>query len=61
MHLFVVGRGTSTGTLAVRLEEALRTRLRPLAVPSGIHVVDELPLNAAGKVDKTRLRAMLSE
>ncbi len=41
----------------VRLREALREVLAGYKVPKRIEVVDALPLNAMGKVEKARLRA----
>jgi acyl-CoA synthetase (AMP-forming)/AMP-acid ligase II len=35
----------------------LREKLASFKVPKAVHVVDELPRNALGKVEKTRLRA----
>jgi len=35
---------------------ASKESLRAVAVPSALHLLDDLPLNAAGKVDKNRLR-----
>jgi acyl-coenzyme A synthetase/AMP-(fatty) acid ligase len=38
----------------------LRGRLASFKVPRAIEVVSELPRNAMGKVEKTRLRARLA-
>jgi acyl-CoA synthetase (AMP-forming)/AMP-acid ligase II len=35
----------------------LREKLASFKVPKAVHIVDELPRNAMGKVEKTRLRA----
>ncbi|HEY4332543.1 MAG TPA: hypothetical protein VGM78_08240, partial [Ilumatobacteraceae bacterium] len=42
------------------LRESLRTVLAGYKVPKQIHLADELPLNAMGKVEKARLRARYS-
>jgi acyl-CoA synthetase (AMP-forming)/AMP-acid ligase II len=51
----VLRPGAGVGPLDLRL--ALRGRLAPFKVPSRIEVVDALPRNAMGKVEKRRLRA----
>jgi acyl-coenzyme A synthetase/AMP-(fatty) acid ligase len=61
VHLFVVAGQAPADDLRSRIESALRSKLRPVAVPSVVHIVPELPLNQAGKVDKSRLRATLSD
>ncbi len=43
------------------LTEALSARLPDYMVPSDIHVLDELPLNANGKIDRPALKTWLSE
>src|SRR5690606_14570300 len=40
VHLFVVPRAHDDAQLAMRLQRLLPEKLRPVAVPSGIHVVD---------------------
>jgi len=60
VHLFVVARSRDDAALGARLEKTLSDKLRPLAVPSRIHVVEAFPLTQAGKVDKARLRATVS-
>lgn len=40
-----------------RLRAYVGDRLPPFMIPSTVHVVDELPLNRNGKVDRTRLTA----
>jgi acyl-CoA synthetase (AMP-forming)/AMP-acid ligase II len=37
------------------LPESLREILPPYMVPSEIHVLDEMPLNANGKIDRNTL------
>ena len=49
-----------------RLEEAalvaaLKARIAGFKVPKRVHVVDELPRNAMGKVQKNELRKRYSE
>jgi malonyl-CoA/methylmalonyl-CoA synthetase len=39
------------------LREAARGRLAPFKVPKRVHVIDALPRNAMGKVEKARLRS----
>jgi len=56
VHLFVVPSSDERDGLAVRLWTSLKGSLRAVAVPSALHLLDDLPLNAAGKVDKNRLR-----
>ncbi len=41
------------------LEAWLRTRLASFKVPKRVHVIDALPRNALGKIEKTKLRALL--
>jgi malonyl-CoA/methylmalonyl-CoA synthetase len=43
------------------LRAALSERLASFKIPKTIHVIDALPRNALGKVEKHRLRALLSE
>jgi len=43
------------------LRAALGERLASFKIPKTIHVIDALPRNALGKVEKHRLRAMLEE
>jgi amino acid adenylation domain-containing protein len=51
----VVEDPAATADLGVRLRESLRQVLPPYAVPWAIVVVDRLPLNANGKVDRRAL------
>jgi amino acid adenylation domain-containing protein len=51
----VVGDSAAAPDLGVRLRESLREVLPPYAVPWAIVVVDRLPLNANGKVDRRKL------
>ncbi len=54
----VVADGHPAPTLA-GIRSWARSRLAPWKVPSSLAVVDELPRNAMGKVDKPALRALL--
>jgi acyl-CoA synthetase (AMP-forming)/AMP-acid ligase II len=55
---FVVARRpVETGALAAHC----RARLTPYKLPREIHIVGELPKNAAGKIDKLELRRRLDE
>jgi acyl-coenzyme A synthetase/AMP-(fatty) acid ligase len=56
VHLFITAAADDDGHLEERLWRRLRGQLRPLAIPAAIHRVAALPRNAAGKVDKARLR-----
>lgn len=56
VHLFVVAASEQHDSLEARLLTRLKESLRAVAVPSAIHVLAELPINAAGKVDKKELR-----
>ena len=60
VHLFVVPSSDERDGLAVRLWTSLKGSLRAVAVPSALHLLDDLPLNAAGKVDKDRLRERIT-
>ena len=51
--------GVEEGDLEVELLDYLSARLDPFKVPSGISVVDSLPLTAAGKVDRLAVEAGL--
>lgn len=42
-----------------RAIEALKTRIASFKVPKAIHVIDALPRNAMGKVEKPRLKQLL--
>ncbi len=46
---------------AATVMETLRERLASFKVPKDVYRLDALPRNAMGKVEKTRLRAMLAE
>ena len=52
---WVVPRGLAAPTLA-ELQAFARERLAPYKLPRALHVIDELPRNAMGKVQKQRLR-----
>lgn len=43
------------------IKTQLRRTLPPYMVPSVIHILETLPLNASGKLDKSRLNAMLPQ
>ena len=43
------------------LRAALRSRVRPAAMPKALVLVEEIPLNAMGKVDGSTLRRLLDE
>jgi len=60
VHLFVVPSSDERDGLTARLWTSLRESLRAVAVPSALHLLDDLPLNAAGKVDKNRLRERIA-
>jgi acyl-CoA synthetase (AMP-forming)/AMP-acid ligase II len=53
---FVVPRGTPEGDLAGGLIAFARGQMANFKVPRHVEVVDELPMNASGKVLKTELR-----
>lgn len=44
---------------AAELDAWLRTRVASFKIPKRVHVLDALPRNALGKVEKTKLRALL--
>lgn len=44
--------------LLLLLQEAARSRLASYKKPIAVHILDELPRNAAGKLDRARLRAI---
>ncbi|MFI0479691.1 amino acid adenylation domain-containing protein [Actinomadura sp. 9N215] len=55
-HLIAFIVPTDPGEIEVHeIRHRLRKRLQPAAVPGRFVVVEELPLNARGKVDRTRL------
>jgi acyl-coenzyme A synthetase/AMP-(fatty) acid ligase len=56
VHLFVAPASEERDDLEARLWTRLKESLRALAVPSALHLVADLPINAAGKVDKKGLR-----
>jgi acyl-CoA synthetase (AMP-forming)/AMP-acid ligase II len=60
VHLFVVPASEDRDALEVRLWTSLKEHLRAVAVPSAVHLVSDLPINAAGKVDKKRLRERIA-
>ena len=60
VHLFVVPASEGRDGLEARLWTRLKETLRAVAVPSGVHVLADLPINAAGKVDKNRLRERIA-
>jgi fatty-acyl-CoA synthase len=53
---FVVAREGQTVDVQALLA-TVRNRKGPHQVPKAVHVVEELPLTAAGKIDKKLLRA----
>ncbi|MEU1970517.1 amino acid adenylation domain-containing protein [Microbacterium sp. NPDC019599] len=55
LHGFVVVRDGEAGADPAGLRRHLEQHLPPHAVPSRIHILDEVPLTANGKVDRTRL------
>jgi amino acid adenylation domain-containing protein len=57
LHLFVSGPGIDLETLRSALEDGLPTYMRP----KHIHVLDELPLNLNGKIDRRALAAMIAD
>ena len=61
VHLFVVPISDDRDGLEARLWTRLKDSLRAAAVPSAIHLLADLPINAAGKVDKKRLRERLTD
>jgi acyl-CoA synthetase (AMP-forming)/AMP-acid ligase II len=60
VHLFVVPASEGGDGLETRLGTRLKQSLRAVAVPSAVHLLTDLPLNAAGKVDKNRLRERIA-
>jgi non-ribosomal peptide synthetase-like protein len=58
---YVTRRGARSepddAAVVTRLHEALRNRLPPYMVPAFLEVIDELPLMASGKVDRSNLPA----
>ena len=56
VHLFVVAVSEDRHGVEARLWTRLKDSLRALAVPSAVHLLADLPINAGGKVDKKRLR-----
>ena len=60
VHLFVVPASEERDGLEARLWTRLKESLRAVAVPSAVHLLADLPLNAAGKVDKNRLRERIA-
>ena len=60
VHLFVVPASEGRDGLEARLWTRLKESLRAVAVPSDVHVLADLPINAAGKVDKSRLRERIA-
>jgi acyl-coenzyme A synthetase/AMP-(fatty) acid ligase len=60
VHLFVVPASGERDRLEAQLWTRLKQSLRAVAVPSAIHLLADLPLNAAGKVDKNRLRERIA-
>ncbi|WP_132994263.1 non-ribosomal peptide synthetase [Gordonia zhaorongruii] len=58
LHTYVVARpGVDASTLPHGLRTALRGMVGPASVPSGVTVLDELPLTVNRKVDRGRLPA----
>jgi D-alanine--poly(phosphoribitol) ligase subunit 1 len=55
----IVGFISRCGTSASIVREALRTRLPPHMVPSTIHEVDAIPVDASGKLDRRKLVSWL--
>ncbi len=60
VHLFVVPASEEHDDLEARLWTRLKDSLRAVAVPAAVHVLSDLPINAAGKVDKKQLRERLA-
>jgi acyl-CoA synthetase (AMP-forming)/AMP-acid ligase II len=50
--------GSTLDPVEIRLQA--REVLAPFKVPKSVHVVESLPRNALGKVEKARLRELLS-
>jgi acyl-CoA synthetase (AMP-forming)/AMP-acid ligase II len=53
-------RSCSTATSADEVTGWSRDRMANYKVPRAVELVDELPLNATGKVEKNALRARVS-
>ena len=60
VHLFVAPASDDREGLEARLWTRLKDSVRAAAVPSAVHLLAELPINAAGKVDKKRLREQIA-
>ena len=56
LQAFVVGNVDAAG-----LRARLQTALPPYMVPTAIHVLEAMPLNANGKIDRRRLSAQLDD
>jgi len=48
-----------SGTRTTELADAVAASLPAYMVPRSVHVIDEMPVNSNGKVDRTALRAWL--
>jgi len=57
---YVVARD-GAGVSATTVQQWVRTGMADYAAPRFVHLVDEIPHNSIGKVDKPRLRAMATE
>lgn len=55
---YVVAKASIT---LAQVRKALASQLPPAMLPTSLHVLDELPLNAAGKIDRRRLAESVSE
>jgi len=60
VHLFVVLAGEKNGwpDHELRLRTLLKNQLRELALPSRIHLLNELPRNPGGKIDRAQLKKL---
>lgn len=59
--LFVVaGNGVDTGILADSIRETLTSRLSVYKCPRNIHFLDAIPRTSTGKVQRYKLRRMLT-
>lgn len=57
----IVGFSAGGEASADTIRSSLRDRLPPHMVPNRVHVLDSLPLNGSGKVDRKALAVMLDE
>jgi amino acid adenylation domain-containing protein len=58
LRAFVRSHGAAPETLPARLATHLRATLPDYMVPAHISVLEQIPINANGKVDRARLRAL---